>query len=140
MSDSDSIHSTDVPPPVPPKDDIRPALPPKDLPKAFSFTGPSNSSDLNDATTKNRTKRLSLFPALGSLFTPSTTKANTNDVPRISSHSESINTANVVPITISSTSSSATSLIAPQTTDDGNDTQSPKVKRSKSITNLFRKI
>ncbi|CAG8661417.1 16755_t:CDS:2, partial [Cetraspora pellucida] len=153
MSDSDSIHSTDVPPPVPPKDDFRPMIPPKDFPRAFSYMGPSNSSNLNNETTTKRAKRKSLFPSFGSLFTPNTTKATTNDdVPRISSHSGSMfskisswwsnlsklkprNTANGTPITIPSTSSSATSLITSQITDDANNIQSsPKVKRSKSIT------
>ncbi|CAG8513903.1 4232_t:CDS:2 [Scutellospora calospora] len=104
-ADSDSIHSIDVPPPVPPKDEFRPAIPPKDFPKTFFSTiGPSNSSDLNfnetpstpEANTAKRTKKplkKFQFSALGSLFAPATTTKSTttdDDVPRISSRSDSM--------------------------------------------------
>ncbi|KAF0482763.1 leucine rich repeat protein [Gigaspora margarita] len=103
------------------------------------------------------TKRFSIqFPALGSLFANKTTTTN-DDVPRISSRPDSMfskisswwtnlsklkprNTANVAPIMVPSTSSSATSLINSQMTNDVNNTQSPKVKKSKKITDLFRRI
>ncbi|CAG8692247.1 17568_t:CDS:2 [Dentiscutata erythropus] len=162
--DSDSIHSIDFPPPVPPKDDIRPMVPPKDFPRTFiSIIDPSSSSDLNSnetpsapkATATMNNKRFS-FPALGSLFTNRATTTD-NDVPRISSRPDSMfskisswwsnlsrlkprNTANVAPITIPSTSSSATSLIAPHITNDVDNIQSPKAKKPKNITDLFRRM
>ncbi|CAG8719192.1 46009_t:CDS:2 [Gigaspora margarita] len=156
--DSDSIHSIDIPPPVPPKDDFRPIVPPKDYPRNFFNDLISNeTSSVPKTTSTMDTKRFSIqFPALGSLFTNKTTTTN-DDVPRISSRPDSMfskisswwtnlsklkprNTANVAPIMVPSTSSSATSLINSQMTNDVNNTQSPKVKKSKKITDLFRRI